>query len=117
MRYIDGFHEQNPDLNPHYVKQTFTLDLQASYEFTYTDENQPVSTSKDSKAPATVSTTSSLTSWQRALNGLRITVGCNNVLDRDPPQAFGEGGNAVGYPGFTYDSTGRFVYVRVTKKF
>jgi len=55
--------------------------------------------------------------WQRALNGLRITLGCNNIFDKDPPQAFGEGGNAVGYPGFTYDSTGRFVYIRVTKKF
>ena len=121
LRYIDGFHEEKTDasgdiLIPHYVKQTFTLDLQASYDFIYA-ENQPVSTySKDGKTPEKVPALS-LSGWQRALNGLRLTVGCNNVFDRDPPQAFGQGGNAVGYPGFTYDATGRFVYVRVTKKF
>ncbi|MEY2558333.1 MAG: iron complex outerrane recepter protein [Verrucomicrobiota bacterium] len=119
VRYIDGFHEHGPqdDPVPHYVKQTFTLDLQASYDFTYAEESQAATTSKDSKAPSTVATVSSLATWQRLLNGLRLTVGCNNVLDRDPPHAFGEGGNGVGYPGFTYDATGRFVYVRVTKKF
>ena len=26
-------------------------------------------------------------------------------------------GNSTGYPGFIYDATGRFVYVRLTKKF
>jgi iron complex outermembrane recepter protein len=127
LRYIDGFHENTPNTDalgnfiPHYVKQTFTLDLQASYEFSYKDESQPVSNyskdGKNSEKISSLSSSSGLSGWQRALNGLRITVGCNNVFDRDPPQAFGEGGNSVGYPGFTYDATGRFVYVRVTKKF
>ena len=53
----------------------------------------------------------------RWLRGTVITVGINNVFDDDPPFASGEGGNAVGYPGFTYDSTGQFIYARLTKKF
>jgi outer membrane receptor protein involved in Fe transport len=51
------------------------------------------------------------------LNGTTFTIGCNNVFDQDPPFASGQGGNSVGYPGFTYDATGRFYYVRLTKKF
>jgi outer membrane receptor protein involved in Fe transport len=55
--------------------------------------------------------------WWYLLHGTTITVGCNNIFGQDPPKAFGEGGNAVGYPAYTYDSTGRFVYFRLTKKF
>ena len=51
------------------------------------------------------------------LKDTTLTIGCNNVFGQDPPKASGEGGNGVGYPGFTYDATGRFVYVRLTKKF
>jgi outer membrane receptor protein involved in Fe transport len=123
LHYIDGFHEEKTDasgdiLIPHYVKQTFTLDLQASYDFNYT-ETKTAGYSKDGKAaqPTASETNGTLSLWQYALNGLRVTVGCNNVLDRDPPTAYGEGGNGVGYPGFTYDATGRFVYVRLTKTF
>ena len=57
------------------------------------------------------------TVWDHLLRGTIITIGCNNIFGQDPPQAFGEGGNGVGYPGFTYDATGRFVYGRLTKKF
>ena len=119
LRYIDGFDEENPDLNPHFVDETWTFDLQASYEFKYAESKATTTTySKDSKVSAPVSQTeATLSTCQRLLNGLRITVGCNNVFDRDPPLAFGQGGNAVGYPGYTYDATGRFIYVRVTKKF
>jgi outer membrane receptor protein involved in Fe transport len=46
-----------------------------------------------------------------------FVIECNNVFGQDPPKAFGEGGNGVAYPGFTYDATGRFVYTRLTKKF
>jgi iron complex outermembrane receptor protein len=119
LRYIDGFDEEDPDLNPHRVDETWTLDLQASYEFKHAASKAESASAKDAKAsgPAIAQSESSLSTWQRLLNGLRFTVGCNNVFDRDPPLAFGQGGNAVGYPGFTYDATGRFVYVRVTKKF
>ena len=51
------------------------------------------------------------------LRGTIITIGCNNIFGQDPPKAYGEGGNGSGYPGFTYDATGRFVYGRLTKKF
>jgi iron complex outermembrane receptor protein len=117
MRYIDGFDEEDPDLNPHHVDGTFTFDIQASYEFKYAESKAATTYSKDAKAPATVQSESTLSICQRLLNGLRFTVGCNNIFDRDPPLAFGQGGNAVGYPGFTCDATGRFIYVRVTKKF
>jgi iron complex outermembrane receptor protein len=116
VHYINGFKELTPDDANHYVSQRFLFDLQASYEFRYAEEKPESSYSKDGKTTA-AATTVSLSTCQRLLNGLRITVGCNNIFDKDPPQAFGEGGNAVGYPGFTYDSTGRFVYIRVTKKF
>jgi outer membrane receptor protein involved in Fe transport len=55
--------------------------------------------------------------WARLVRGTTITFGINNVFDDDPPFASGEGGNGVGYPGFTYDATNRFWYWRLTKKF
>jgi outer membrane receptor protein involved in Fe transport len=58
-----------------------------------------------------------LLSWQRWAKGTVLTVGCNNVFGTDPPFASGEQGSGTGYPGFTYDATGRFVYIRLTKKF
>jgi hypothetical protein len=75
---------------------------------------------KHNKAGSVIETRSSAMSdsfGARLLKGTVITVGCTNVFDDDPPFASGEGGNAVGYPGSTYDATGRFVYVRLTKKF
>ncbi len=60
----------------------------------------------------------SVSDWRRILlDGTIITVGVNNVLDRDPPVAIGELGNGQNYPGFTYDATNRFWYARLTKKF
>jgi hypothetical protein len=46
-----------------------------------------------------------------------LVIECNNVFAQDPPKRWCEDGNGVGYPGFTYDATGRFVYARLTKKF
>ncbi len=135
VHYIDGFHEHGPqDIPvPHYVSQTFLFDLQGSYDFSALVpkvESHPVAGySSDGKSFAggkgapTADTAEAPTNhyglftWQRLLQGTVLTLGCNNVFDKNPPQAFGEGGNAVGYPGFTYDATGRFVYVRLTKKF
>ena len=122
VRYYDGFHELDPNGNEHWVSQTFRFDLQGSYTFLYPqrEENSPVAGySKGSGAPAKESAlaTSATSLWQTLLHDTRFTIGCNNVFDQDPPQAFGFGGNSVGYPGFTYDATGQFVYVRLTKKF
>ncbi|CAN5465540.1 TonB-dependent receptor [soil metagenome] len=132
LRYTDGFHDRKPDSRVHYVSQLWTLDGQASYDFTFVApvENQPVAGySKDAKdmslgkdgrpMETSVEQTSNygLPIWQRILNGTTITVGCNNITGEDPPKAYGFGGNSTGYPGFLYDATGRFVYVSLTKKF
>ena len=133
VRYTDGFHEHDPDLQDHYVHQTFFFDGQLSYDFSslaapvennpvpgYSKEAKDVARGKNGAPTETAAAQSanySPTFCGHLLKGLTLTIGCNNIFGQDPPKAFGEGGNAVGYPGFTYDATGRFVYVRVTKKF
>ncbi|MEO7168546.1 MAG: TonB-dependent receptor [Chthoniobacterales bacterium] len=132
VRYTDGFHDRKPNGSIHYVSQTWTIDGQASYDFTFVApvENQPVagyskdakdmSSGKDGKmTESSASQTSNygLPIWQRVLNGTTITLGCDNIFGQDPPKAYGFGGNSTGYPGFLYDSTGRFLYVSLTKKF
>ena len=118
-RLISGFIEQDPDGNTRNVERRWLFDLQASYDFgalvTTSAETSP-NYSKDAKAPATVAS-SKMSFCDYLLKGTTFTIGCNNLFDKDPPFASGFGGNATGYPGFTYDSTGRFYYVRLTKKF
>jgi iron complex outermembrane recepter protein len=137
-RYIDGFKEfiLNPftdELRQHWVSQTWTLDLQATYDFTglipveekpvpgYSKDAKQVTRGKDGSAAEKASAQTAnyaVSDWRRILvDGTSITFGVNNVLDRDPPPANGEVGNGQGYPGFTYDATNRFWYVRLTKKF
>ena len=129
VRYISGFEELNPKVLPHEVGKTLRLDLQFSYDFSnlltrveekpvagYSKEAPP----KDGKSPVdkeTVSSEVNNSCWARLVQGTTITFGVNNVFDDDPPFASGEGGNGVGYPGFTYDATNRFWYWRITKKF
>ncbi len=132
VRFTDGFHEFTPNLHPHWVHQTWFIDVQASYDFTalLPVEEQPVPGYSKSpkeavrgKDGAPLETAPAQTSnygrsiLDHLLRGTIITIGCNDVFGQDPPKAFGEGGNAVGYPGFTYDATGRFVYGRLTKRF
>src|SRR6266550_1552071 len=132
VRYIDGFHEFTPNIHQHWVHQTFFFDGQLSYDFTallpveeqpvpgYSKGSKEVVRGKDGvpleKASAQTSNYSR-SILDHLLRGTIITIGCNNIFGQDPPKAYGEGGNAVGYPGFTYDATGRFVYGRLTKKF
>ncbi len=132
VRYTDGFHDRKPDGRIHYVSQTWTVDGQASYDFTFVPpvESQPVagfskdakdiSLGKDGKPTESATAQSAsygLPVWKRVLNGTTITVGCDNIFGQDPPKAYGFGGNSVGYPDFIYDATGRFVFVQLTKKF
>ncbi|MFN2476872.1 MAG: TonB-dependent receptor domain-containing protein [Chthoniobacterales bacterium] len=122
MRYIDGFREDDSDGNRHWVEQRFLFDLQASYDFSALAPRarEAAAAGKDfSKNGAAVAATESTSSGfcGLLLNGTRLTIGVSNLFDRDPPKAYGGGGNSVGYPGFTYDATGRFVYARLTKKF
>lgn len=119
VRLISGFIEQDPDLNTINVDRRWLFDLQASYDFSALvhETSESPSTSKDSKATVSTSASGKLSFWDTLLKGTTFTIGCNNVFDTDPPFASGQGGNSVGYPGFTYDATGRFYYVRLTKKF
>ncbi len=133
VRYIDGFHEHTANLREHWVHQEWLFDVQGSYDFNglfpaveshpvpgYSKDAKDVTKGKDgAPTESAVAQTSnySIPSWHQLLQNLTLTIGCNNVFGQDPPRASGEGGNGVGYPGFTYDATGRFVYVRLTKKF
>jgi iron complex outermembrane recepter protein len=120
LRYIDGFHEQDADLNNHDVAHRRLFDLQASYDFSALVSKPETTTaaySKDDRAGPPAAASSQMSICDRLLNGTTFTVGVINFFDKDPPFASGQGGNGSGYPGFTYDSTGRFVYVRLTKKF
>ncbi len=139
LRYTSGFHEKifgpaaGGFLKEHWVDATWTVDGQASYDFSFVApvESQPVAGySKDSKevvrgkdgsvmeTAAGQTTSYGLPIWKQALNNTTITVGCNNIFGQDPPKAFGQlFGNSNGYPGFIYDTLGRFVYVSLTKKF
>ena len=132
VRYLDGFHELLPNGHNHWVSQTWTVDGQASYDFTFVPpvENKPVpgyskssdemATDKDGKPTETAAAqtaNSALPMWQRVLNNTTITLGCSNIFGQDPPKAYGFGGNSTKYPGFLYDPTGRFVYLQLTKRF
>jgi len=139
VRYTGGFHEKlfgeaaAGFLKEHYVKATWMIDGQASYDFTFVApvESQPVAGySKDAKEvvrgkdgkpaePAASQTASyGLPIWKQVLNNTTITIGCDNIFGQDPPDAYGAFlGNPNGYPGFIYDSLGRFVYASLTKKF
>jgi iron complex outermembrane receptor protein len=132
VRYTDGFHEFTPNIHQHWVHQTFFFDGQLSYDFTallpveekpvpgYSKGSKEVIRAKDGTPLETASAQTSNYSrsiLDHLLRGTIITIGCNNIFGQDPPKAYGEGGNGVGYPGFTYDATGRFVYGRLTKKF
>ncbi|MFN2622249.1 MAG: TonB-dependent receptor plug domain-containing protein [Chthoniobacterales bacterium] len=119
VRLNSGFIEQDPDLITRNVDRRWLFDLQASYDFSALvhENSESPSTSKDSKATVSTSASGKMSFCDFLLKGTTFTVGCNNVFDTDPPFASGQGGNSVGYPGFTYDATGRFYYVRLTKKF
>jgi iron complex outermembrane recepter protein len=131
-RFLDGYHELLPNAHNHWVSQTWTIDGQASYDFTfvapvekqavagYSKDATEMSSGKDGKPTETAASQTAnygLPIWKRVLNGTTITLGCNNIFGQDPPKAYGFGGNTTKYPGFLYDPTGRFVYLQLTKKF
>jgi hypothetical protein len=122
LRYIDGFHEQDANLNDHYVEHRWLFDIQASYDFSALVSTPAAASTgyskndKDKGGPPPAAS-SEISIWDHLLKGTTFTVGCNNLFDHDPPFSSGQGGNATAYPGFTYDATGRFVYVRLTKQF
>ena len=139
VHYLDGFHEkQKPSFRlaipypngfkEHYVKETWFFDVRGTYTFNlvppvetspvpgYAKDSKDTTGTQDGKAAesATAQTASyGLPTWKRLLNGTTITLGCNNVFGHDPPTA----ASRTNYADFIYDSTGRFVYLSLTKRF
>ncbi len=99
------------------IPSYITLDMQLSYEFVKPEAPAPTyaKDSKDSKNPVatTVADTSSI--WQRMLWGTKLTVGCNDVFDRQPPSVLGAFND--NYDTSLYSIRNRFWYVSLTKKF
>jgi outer membrane receptor protein involved in Fe transport len=130
--YLDGFHEkQKPSFllnvpypngfKEHWVKQTWFFDVRASYTFLVPSAPQPVagyakdksSSGKEPQPEGSPAAQMTNCTWQRLLNDTTITLGCNDVFGQDPPASAG----IENYPDFIYDSTGRFVYLSLTKRF
>ena len=131
--YLDGFHEilnvgpQFPNnIKEHWVKQTWFFDVRCSYNFHFIPPVEPrpvagysqsaseTSPAGDDKSRAGSQAASfAMPLWKQALNNISITLGCNDVFGQDPPHAAA----TENYADFLYDSTGRFVYVTLTKKF
>ena len=130
--YLDGFHEiltktafngvPYPNgIKEHYVKETWFFDVRASYRFLLPSPPQAVagyakdtnSSGKERQPQGSASAQMANCTWQRLLNDTTITLGCNNVFGHDPPTA----ATAANYADFLYDSTGRFVYLSLTKRF
>ena len=106
----------------HYVKQTWFFDVQASYQFCCAVGAAAVpGYSKDSSffrqgaraGRIAAAQTANSDPWKRLLNDTTVTLGCNNVFGHDPPDA----PQRANYADFIYDSTGRFVYVSLQKRF
>jgi iron complex outermembrane recepter protein len=137
--YLDGFHEivssvakggggggGHPPVffaepREHYVKETWFFDVQASYRFQVSSAPQAVagyakdksSSGKEREPEGIAAAQMANRPWQRLLNDTTITLGCNNVFGHDPPTAAA----TANYADFIYDSTGRFVYVSLQKRF
>jgi iron complex outermembrane receptor protein len=116
-RGTDPVNTANPSFVLHRrVTSYITLDMQLSYEWVKPpDEPAPyVKESKDSKStPVTEAATASI--WQRMLWGTRLTVGVNNVFDRQPPSVIGAFND--NYDTSLYSIRNRYYYVSLTKKF
>ena len=92
--YTHGFQDFDINGNPFRVKATTTFDLQLAYA---------IPAEKNGAG-------------NRWLSGTKLTLGCNNLLDKAPPFASSFANNSNGYPGFIYNATGRFVYLSLEKK-
>jgi hypothetical protein len=139
--FLDGYHEQihlrsdfanglafgTQGIHKHWVDMTNFIDLQLSYSLIFTPpvEAAPVPgyskggkevVGKEKEAPPTAAY--AMPCWKTILNNTTLTVGVSNVFDSEPPKSISFGlGNSIGYPGSLYDDIGRFVYVRMIKKF
>lgn len=89
--YLDGFDDIDVEGFRIRVEDTFIFQGQVSYSF------------RPRRSP-----------W---LRDTKLTLGMRNLLDRDPPKAYGFGGNTTGYPGHLYTSENRFWYASLGRQF
>ena len=88
--YTAGFADYDRNGQPFGVADRFIVDGQVAYSFR--------------------------TSHGALLRDTKVSLGLQNLLDRDPPTAYGSGGNTTGYPSHLYTSEGRCWYVAVSRK-
>jgi outer membrane receptor protein involved in Fe transport len=99
------------------VDDFFSVDGRLSYTFVRTATEAPASYSKDGKGTIDknpVAGAATLSPMDKLLNGLTLTVGCNNMFDEQPP--FIDGGNSNTNLA-VYDPFGQFFYFEISKKF
>jgi outer membrane receptor protein involved in Fe transport len=99
------------------VPSYITLDMQLSYEWVKppTEPAPYVKESKDSKNTPAVTEAATASIWQRMLWGTKMTVGVNDVFDRQPPSVIGAFND--NYDTSLYSIRNRYWYVSLTKKF
>jgi iron complex outermembrane receptor protein len=119
MRNAVGHDPETEDQNTFdKVDDYVTVDGRISYLFTRkTAAPAAVTDAKDAKDGKAVAATPGVETcnlFDRLVDGLRLTVGCNNILDEDPRLVRGaNSGTSLS----TYDPFGRFVYFEVSHKF
>lgn len=105
------------------VEDYITVDGRLSYTFkgrtvaaaaTDTKDAKSMVDSKGAAMNTSAAGAETMSPVQKLLDGLIVTVGCNNILDEDPRLI--EGANSATNLSI-YDPYGRFVYFEVTKKF
>jgi iron complex outermembrane receptor protein len=101
------------------VTSYITLDMQLSYEFVKPDVEATPVYAKDSKERKNVipapTDSSGGSFWQRLLWGTTLTVGVNNVFDRDPPSVLAAPND--NYDTSLYSIRNRYCYVAMSRKF
>ena len=87
------------------VASNFVFDMQTSYTF---DKQEMDKWAPGAKGDGF--------DWRQVVDGTRLTVGCDNIADFQPPFTANPGDN-LGYDPTYADPTGRFLYAEISKKF
>jgi iron complex outermembrane receptor protein len=103
------------------VEDYITFDGRLSYAFkgrttagAVVEDNKGGKNAMSGKGGGEVAGAEVMSPMQKLLDGTRVTVGCNNLLDEDPRLVVGAS-SATSLA--TYDPYGRFVYFELSKKF
>ena len=93
------------------------MDLQLSYEWKKPELEPVTGYSKDAKdaKSAPMAPVDNSTIWDRMLWNTKLTVGVNNVFDRQPPTVLGAFND--NYDTSLYSIRNRYWYVSISKKF